>query len=181
MTSQALHAAFRKFYKYMVMLSMPMAVGVTLLADRIMAFMSGDQFSSFAGSVVVLQILIWAAVFIFLSNPYSTAAGSSNMQRAAMRITGICMILNLVINLVLIPKYSYVGAAVTTLLTELASLLLYAWICGRSGFKLTSGTLLDSVKVVAAAMLMALFILILSGQNLFLVVATAAVVYFASL
>jgi O-antigen/teichoic acid export membrane protein len=129
----------------------------------------------------VLQILIWAALFIFLSNAYGTVAGSSNMQRAAMKIAGICMLLNLVMNLAFIPGYGYIGVAVATLLTELASLLLYAWICGRAGFRLTAGTLVDSVKVVSASLLMALSILILRDQNLFLVVAIAAVVYFAAL
>ena len=180
-SSDSLRGAFNKFFKYMVILSVPMAVGVTLLADRVIQFMSGDQFSTFTGSIVVLQVLIWAAVFIFLSNAYGTVAGSSNMQRAAMKIAGICMLLNLILNLALIPGYSYVGAAVATLLTELASLLLYAWICGRAGFKLTTGTFLDSVKVVAAATLMALFILVLRDQNLFLLVAIAAIVYFAAL
>lgn len=180
-SSDSLRGAFNKFFKYMVILSTPMAVGVTLLADRIVQFMSGDKFSTFTGSIIVLQILIWAALFIFLSNAYGTVAGSSNMQRAAMKIAGICMLLNLILNLALIPGYSYAGAAVATLLTEFVSLLLYAWICGRAGFKLTAGTFLDSVKVAAASTLMAVFILVLRDQNLFLLVAIAAIVYFAAL
>jgi O-antigen/teichoic acid export membrane protein len=182
MTSQdSLRAAFRKFFKYMVILSLPMAVGVTLLADRVLQFMSGDKFSTFTGSIMVLQILIWAAVFIFLSNAYGTVASSSNMQRAAMKIAGICMLLNLILNLVLIPEYSFAGVAVATLLTELASLLLYAWICGRAGFRLTLGTIIDLVKVAAASALMALFILVFRDQSLFILVAAAAVVYFVAL
>ena len=100
MTSHdSLRTAFNKFLKYMIVLSIPMAVGATLLADRIIAFMSGDKYSTFAGSVLVLQILIWAAVFIFLSNAYGAVATSSNKQRLAMRIAGICMAVNFILNL----------------------------------------------------------------------------------
>ena len=165
----------------MIVLSIPMAVGATLLADRIVAFMSGDKYSTFTGSVMVLQILIWAAVFIFLSSAYGAVATSSNKQSMAMRIAGICMALNFVLNLALIPFYSYDGAAIATLLTELTSLLLYVLVLDKSGFKLSRGIFIGTVKVVLASLLMAAYILLLRDLNLFLLVATAAVIYLVTI
>lgn len=177
----SLRTAFHKFLKYMVILSVPMAVGTTLLADRIIAFMTAEKYATFSGSVLVLQILIWAAVFIFLSNAYGAMASASNMQRTAMRIAGICMVLNIILNLVLIPFYSYDGAAVATLLTELVSLLLYVRVCEGAGFGLAAGIFPDTVKVALASLAMAAFILLLRDLNLLLLVAMAAIVYLVTL
>ncbi|MGZ4882078.1 MAG: flippase, partial [Halobacteriota archaeon] len=55
---------YKKYFKYMAIVSVPLGIGTTLLAGQIIALIFGAQYEN---SAIALQILIWATVFIFLT------------------------------------------------------------------------------------------------------------------
>lgn len=177
-SKDSLRFAFEKYFKYMAIVAIPMGIGTTLLADRIIYFLAGD---GYGGSIVVLRVLIWAAVFIFLSNAYGFLLNSANMQRTSVKVAGACMVLNVALNLALIPLYSYVGASAATVLTELASLAMYVAIGMTLGYRLPGPLLYDMARMLVAGAAMGIFVTLFREQNLLLLVVAAAAVYFAAL
>lgn len=116
------HRRLQQLYDLMVILSIAVAIPVTFLAEPIIQFLYG---SAYEESVSVLQIHIWAGPFVFLGVAMSgwliaEGFGKKSLYRT---IFGLCI--NVLANLWLIPLYGPVGAAVATLLGQVAANFLY--------------------------------------------------------
>jgi O-antigen/teichoic acid export membrane protein len=99
-----------------------------------------------------------------------------NRQNLLLKITFISMTVNISLNLVLIPIYSYIGAAVVTIITELIVFILCFYILSKSFSKINLPSVI--IKPALASIVMALFIITIK-LNLFLEIFIAAIIYFA--
>lgn len=113
--------SYEKATKYLFSIALPMAVGTGILSDRIITLVYGNTFKD---SSMVLQILIWATAIIFLNYPTGNFYISIKKQKFVMLYTGFGVVVNLLLNYILIPKYSYIGASIATVFTELSILLI---------------------------------------------------------
>jgi O-antigen/teichoic acid export membrane protein len=168
--------SYERSIKYLFSLALPMAVGTTILSDKIIIAIYGDGFK---GSVVALQILIWAIAAIFLNYATGSFFISINKQKYYMFFTGTGAVINILLNIILIPKYSYIGASIATVLTELSTLIMnfYKIPSAISKKRLISQT----YPSIAATIIMAAFLLI-GGNNFFglLIIVPSIVIYFIS-
>ena len=139
----------------MAIIAIPMGVGTTLLANKIILLIFGSQYTP---SVVALQILIWSSVIIFLSGAFTILVQTSNKQMVVTQITAVNVVLNVVLNLILIPHFSYIAASVVTVVTELSAFLLGLRVVSNMGYGLTRKDLSYLIKAVLASGVMALFI-----------------------
>ncbi|AEH07269.1 flippase [Methanothermococcus okinawensis] len=78
-------------------------------------------------SVMVLQILIWAFFIICVSSITSGLLNATNKQRLVTFGAGAGAIINVILNIILIPKYSMEGAAIATVITEILMFVLYIY------------------------------------------------------
>lgn len=169
--------AFNKFLKYIIVISLPMGVGTTILADKIIYTLSDAQYTD---SIVVLQILIWAAVFLFICNVYISLMNTSNKQRTTMKIAFVCLVLNIALNILLVPAYSYLGAAVSITVTEFVELAIYVSAV-RLDYGLSRDTIVTTAKSAVVSLLMGCFLIYFRSQNLVLLVVAGAALYFAAI
>lgn len=79
----------------------------------------------YQGAVLLLQILAFAAPVRFLASSLSSVLTAKNLMKMKIGIMGLAALLNIAINLILIPTYGELGAAVATLITELILLLAF--------------------------------------------------------
>lgn len=105
---QKLARVFEQAMKYLMIVVLPLAVGVSVLARELVINIFTAQFTN---SILPLQILMFSLIFTFLSAPVSTMLNACNRQITQTVIIGIVMIINIVINLILIPQWGVVGAA----------------------------------------------------------------------
>jgi len=176
LTSQdALKLAYEKYFKYMLILAVPIGVGTTLLANRIVVLVFGSQFGP---SAAALKILVWAAAFIFLGGAFFRLLESTNNQRKETIAAGLCMILNVILNLLLISRYSYTGASIATLATEGFSLAVGFWYCAKLGYPMPKRLISTAIKVAVASSAMAAFIMFFNGLTLPLLIAASVLIYF---
>ena len=164
-----------KSFKYMIILALPIGVGTTILADRIILMIFGPAFSN---SAIVLRILIWSSVLIFIGSPFSQVLGTSNRQMVVAKITAFCAIEILLLNLLIIPRFSYIGASFTTVTVELTSTSLCILAASRTGYTIPRADLTLIMKVISASVLMGIFVIYLGQLNLFLLIFAAAIFYF---
>jgi O-antigen/teichoic acid export membrane protein len=120
--SQAYHeseaqfrAIFHKTFKVIILIGISLATLVSLVADKIIDLLYGSEYSN-AG--VILQIMVWALVLVFLNLLMAHTTRASDNQRFTARVVAFAAFFNVGLNALLIPKYSYIGAAVATLATE---------------------------------------------------------------
>lgn len=174
-SKDSLKLVYEKYFKYMAILGIPIGVGTTLLADKIILLIFGNQYIP---SIIALQILIWSSVILFMSGAFSRLLEASNQQLVLTKITAICAVLNIVLNVILIPKYSFIGASFVTVVTELASFVLTLRITSSKGYGLTKKEGSDLLKIIFASAVMAAFLICFRSLNLFVLIVLASIIYF---
>ncbi len=109
---EKLARVFERSMFYLMVIAIPVSIGLATLADRIIPQLYGQNFT---GSVLPLQILISGLLFIFLNYPVGNLLNACNRQKTNTVIMGITTAVSVILNIILIPKYQAVGAAITSL------------------------------------------------------------------
>ena len=109
------HEISNKTFKVFWIFVTPLIIGTIFLSNGIVSLIGGPGFSA---SGTVLRILVFALGCIFFSNLFNVILISGNKQKKLMVIMLIAAIFNVVFNLIFIPRYSYMAAAVISVITE---------------------------------------------------------------
>jgi O-antigen/teichoic acid export membrane protein len=142
---------------------LPLVIGGAFLSADIVSIVSG---SGFEESVPVLEMLMFSLAFIFFGHYFIMILIVGNMQKKLMKLLFFVAIFNISVNLFLIPKYSFLGAAATALMTELLVAVSTGILVYRSiGYRPAFGKL---GRVLASAALMAGFLFLFSETLQFL-------------
>ncbi len=166
----------QRSFRYMTFLGLPIGVGTTLIADKIIYTIFGP---AYANSVIALQILVWSSVLVFTSSSFSRLLATSNMQMTVTKIMATCAVENIILNLLLIPKLSYMGACLAAVAAEVTSLLLSMLVASKIGYSLSRGDLIFLIKLFIANAIMGIFVIYMRGLNVFLLIGSSAMLYFA--
>ncbi|WP_169087699.1 flippase [Paenibacillus sp. PL91] len=94
------------------------SVFIYLFSKSIIFLVFGEQF---ADAVVVLAVLIWSRTFSLLGSVRSIWLISENLKQYHIYFIGIGAILNVILNLTLIPRYGAIGAAIAAIIAEVVS------------------------------------------------------------
>ena len=113
---------FERISRFLLSTGTAVAVIVTLAASPLVSLLYGKEYIP---SVSMLRILIWTLPLMSLSSLARTALMSCNLQRTALCVGGSNVIVNIVLNLFFIPLFGGPGAAIVTVLTELAGLMIF--------------------------------------------------------
>jgi len=172
-----LDGPFQKTARWLTVMSLPMATGIWLLAEPLVVTLLEE---TYLPAVSALAVLGWVLPVWFLTFLQGNILTIVERQKAVAAVGLVNMILNLGLNLIVIPRYGFTGAAVTTLITELVGLTQMFWLLRRN-ISLTQ-TLVMTLKVAAITAVMGLLVLALRGRiNVFAVIAVAAAIYAAAI
>ncbi len=172
----------QKSFDLMALITIPLIVGAQFLGRPIMTSVAGPEF---AASGLILQILIFAVAAIFLGTMFSHAVIALDKQKKMIGYYIFTSVTALIAYLVLIPRYSYFGAAAVTIYSE-TLIAIFAAICvfKYSRFRPHLGL---SLKSLASAAIMGLGLYWLaplsqSGtRGLIISLLAAIIIYFLSL
>lgn len=164
----------QRSFDLMIIISLPLIIGSQFVSKQIMILIAGNDF---AASGEILRILILATGFIFIGCLFSHAIIAVEEQKRIIKAYIFTALTALAGYLILIPRYSYFGAAWVTVYSEFTiALASYYLVIKKSKFSPKLNILLKSMF---ASVIMALFIyLFLSLINLFLIIVFAIFVYF---
>jgi len=170
-----LRFAHERSFKYMLMLGVPIAVGTTILANKIILSIFGLQYYP---SIIVLQILVWSVVFTFINGVFVNLLQSVNRQMVLVWVIGSAAGLKVALNFALIPEHSYTGASIATLATSFVSLALaFAW-SSRIGYGISvKDTIYMIIRVSVASGIMCVLVLYLKYFYILALVPLAALLY----
>ncbi len=117
----------QKGFNLMIILSLPLLIGTQFVSQEIMEIVAGKNFKD---SGEILQILVLAALFIFLGVIFSHLIIAIDKQKKVIGAYIFTGITSLIGYFIFIPKYSYLGAAWMTVYSEALIFILifyYAW------------------------------------------------------
>jgi PST family polysaccharide transporter len=106
----------------MVWLSISIAIPMTFLSTPIVSLLFGD---SFAKSGAVLAVHIWASVFVFLGVASGNWYLAEGRQILGFQRTLLGILVNVSMNLLLIPRYGAIGAAWATVVAQFSVGILF--------------------------------------------------------
>jgi O-antigen/teichoic acid export membrane protein len=107
---------YRTAFKYLLFMGMGSAIGAMLLASPILKLLFGEKYLPGAGA---LSILIWASALMFVNSLQGSLLVASNMKRNLVHLTGAAAAGNLILNILLIPRFGIRGAAAATVFSEI--------------------------------------------------------------
>jgi O-antigen/teichoic acid export membrane protein len=167
---------YEKYFRYLFILGLPAAMGTMLLSNKIILFFYESHFTN---SIIILQILSWDILLIFLYTilgAFLISIDKQNQMAIAVLITAI---VNVSLNIILIPNFSYVGAAIATVVCETILFFIYFYLISKYIYFFPVHRML--VKPIIAFIVMTLFILFFNWFDLFTLVILGAIVYFLTL
>ncbi|MCZ6594207.1 MAG: flippase [Bacteroidetes bacterium] len=165
---------FKKANKYMLVTSIPIAILGTVMSKQIILSLYGNAFFN---SIISLKILVWATLFLFLGALTSYVLASIDKQWVVVLSTGVGVIVNVLLNLVLIPKYSYIGTSISTVVTEFIVFIInvfYLYTHGYNALYLKAG-----IRPLFATTILGIILFFLKDFNLnfFVIILPTIVIY----
>jgi O-antigen/teichoic acid export membrane protein len=166
----------------MLLLALPCTIGLALTAEYTVPLLFGEAFLPSVDTLRILSVLVLVfSVAYFLGHIVLTATG---LERKILRATIAGAIINAVANLLLIPNLQQNGAAIASVLSEVAVTVILLW-HARDCYRLTIGKNYIYSTIAALGILIAA----VSGMKLLLkepwmvliIIPVAAVLYFGCL
>jgi O-antigen/teichoic acid export membrane protein len=172
----------RRSLHVVLLLTIPVAVGIMVIAGPLLAFFGYPE--EFRNSIPLVMILALTVPLVAADMVLAVTINALDRQRA-WALSGVAAaVLNPAVNLAAIPFFERhlhngaIGAAIVTVLTEVFMMVM--------GLRLLRGAVFDrssvrfALKCVAAALVMAAVVWLARGMFLPLTVALGAGVYFAA-
>lgn len=122
-----LSQTFTKAIRYLLIVSVPLATGLALLAQQIIELL----WPEYQPVTLTFVIMALALPFIFLGFPTGYLLNACDRQKINTINRGIITVVAVVLNIILIPRYSYLGAGIAFLSSNVLLLILdWFWIVG---------------------------------------------------
>ncbi|WP_424357547.1 flippase [Methanocella sp. MCL-LM] len=169
-----LKVLLQKSLKYAYILGFPIVVGLFLLSDKFIFFLYEDGYNP---AIPVLQALAVGLLISFANTIWGSFLMGTNMQIASNKISIGSMIVNIALNLAVLPVFGIVGSAWTMVITNLVIFSVMYYLVKKAGYSFMS--VADAAKITICSLLMGLFVYFAHDNNLFVIIAAAAVIYFA--
>jgi O-antigen/teichoic acid export membrane protein len=135
-------------------------VGGTLLAEPIVLSLYGEEFAS---AIPVMRVLIWMVPPAFLSEILGRACSTMHLERKAVKFTVARVVFSITLNLVLIPHYGVMGAAIAAVVTSYLRNVLSSIVIGPA--ILWKGTGRGLLRVFCAVALMGVVVYVLRDAD----------------
>jgi O-antigen/teichoic acid export membrane protein len=124
-----LRGAYRLGLRLLLQIAFPLAAGIALLAEPIIAFVGGREYVPDAA--IALAILICYLPLSYANGLTQYVLIAANRQRLLTLAFVAAVAFNVVANFALIPRFGYVGAAWVTVLSEVVLLVPFSLVARR--------------------------------------------------
>ncbi len=160
-----------KYLRFMAAIALPLATGGMLLSEQIIRLLAGEEFAPAAD---VLAVLVWAPAILFIYIVVN-ALVVSQLTKLATIVTGVNVVINIVGNIILLPRYGIISAAIMTLVSESLQGIFYFYFVKS---RITKFTFFRNLwQPFIAAAIMGVTVVFLRDQFLAIPVLVGAVVY----
>jgi O-antigen/teichoic acid export membrane protein len=173
---QMMPVIYERVIGYLLIISLPVAVGGWLLSDRIAELLYGAEY---AAAGLPLSILIWVIPMMFLTEFLGYVIVIDGAERRVAGAIAISSVLNVSLNLLLVPRFGVIAAAFMTVVTEAVLLSQYLWLLRSLLTGMNWSHIL--LRPIAAATVMGVVVYAARDLPVLLVIAIGAVAYVSML
>ena len=169
---------FLKSWRYLFTIVFPISFGLIALATPVIIKLYKPQF---APAIPVLRILLISLIFGYLSFITGATLNASNKQKTQTTLLAFALLINVLANLVLLPKIGIMGAAFAALISNIFLCVGGFWFC-RNLISIDLKVMFKYFnQTFWPAALMAIFAYLLSNKISFLLIIPLAVLIYGFL
>jgi O-antigen/teichoic acid export membrane protein len=161
-----------KSFDFLAMTALPMIVGTIFIAHSVIDLIAGPDF---AESGRVLQVLIVTTGIIFIGNLFGNAVVVVNKQKEILKYYMAIAVISVSGCLLLIPTYSYMGAAWMTVLSQSLITLATMYVVWRKTKIFPSMKFFTKALIACAGM--AAVLKLLDGYSLLVIISAGMITY----
>ncbi len=111
----------------LLIFSLPIIIGASVFSSEIVSILSSKEFlasENFLGSDRILIILAPTVFFAFFNQLFSFTLVAVKRQRYLLKVNAIALGLNALLNVIFLPQYGIIAAAISTVFCEIIVLIL---------------------------------------------------------
>ena len=138
-------------FKYLLIIVFPIVFGISILAKDIVLSLYTAEYLN---SVLPLQILLVGLIFSFVSFPLGSFLNACNKQVSQTVIVFSIMVINIISNLILIPRLGVMGAALSALIGNFCLVLFSLFVVPKIAKISYSFVFKSFVQVLLSALMM---------------------------
>ena len=151
---------FLRSTRYFMMLSIPIAVGGIGLSSVLVKLLYGSAYILMAPVLSILLISICIGV---ISTPAAAVLYAIERQAISLKAGIIATIINITINLILIPKFGAVGAALANFMAQITAVIIVESILCK--FLVIKFPFRELTRIIGSAIIMFISIFLVIGMN----------------
>lgn len=172
-----LKISFEQSFKYSLLILLPIIILVYFYSPYLITLIYSAEFSL---ASIPMQILIWTVIFLFINGVATSLLNSIGKEFSVTKIYVIAAIFNIVLNYLFIPKYTYIGASVATVLSEILILVLMMYSISKTKYKPNFSLLNTIIKLLVSGLIFAIAIYFIN-VSLWLAIPIGLVIYIFAL
>ncbi len=122
----------RDTVNYILMLTIPAMTGLILLANEVIVIFCGSEYLQ-AGNIikVIAMQIVFMPLTAFVQYMFLNIM---NDEKKTFLISGCGALFNVIVNMLLIPNYAEMGAAIATVMTQILMLIISLYMIRTQGF-----------------------------------------------
>lgn len=144
--NESLHIYYGRAVKFLYIFSIFPAMLSFLGSEAIINLLFGGKFLL---SSVALRILSWSFIIFTLNHFLHNILIVLGKQRVIIIIVGISFLFNILLDLLLIPYYGYIGASIATLVSSFISFIITVFCTSRYAGRLSAVNILVKPSISA--------------------------------
>lgn len=167
-------ASFEKSLKYLMLIIVPICFATMIYSTDIVLLVYGKEFIPTSS---VLSLLMWTVWISFINGVCLNVLNASHKEKYVTITYLIATIFNIGLNFIVIPKYSYDGAAITTILCDILITILYFYSIYKLNALPSKKLLIDLSKIFIATLILCALLLVLK-LNMWIALVVGIIIYF---
>ena len=171
---ELLTVSFEKSLKYLLMIIIPLSFATMIYSNDIIILFFGQEYSEASS---VLSILMWTMTFFIINGLSTNLLNASHKEKTVTVTFMIAAICNFFLNLILIPKYSFDGAAITTILSDMIITVLFFYAIYKLDSLPNKKLVFDLFKIIISSIVLYISLLLLN-LNMWIAIPVGIIIYF---
>ena len=165
--------SFEKSVKYLMLIIIPIAIATVFYSTDIIYLIYGNKYHDASS---VLCILIWTVCLLFISGAANSLLNASHKEVTVTKIYAIAAAFNIVLNLFMIPYFTYNGAAITTVLSELLIVIIQFYVIYKIGHRPNKKLYYDLIKIIIGSIVLGIALYFLN-LNMWVAIPIGIIIY----
>lgn len=168
--------SYEKSIKYLMLVMIPLAVSTMFYSLDIIQLIYGHDYDAASSA---LSILIWTVSLLFICGAGNTLLNASHKEVTVTKIYAIAATFNIILNLFMIPYFSYDGAAISTVLSDILILIIQTYVIYKLGFRVNKKLYLDLIKIIIGSIILGIALNILN-LNMWIAIPVGIIIYLST-